>query len=92
MATATHPTAKTCVKILGLKIPGGASILSQIICSVGLCQNLGALRALASEGIQKGHINLHARNIAVLAGAAENEIDELSQALKKSGKVRTYIS
>ena len=91
-ATATHPTAKTCVKILGLKIPGGASILSQIICSVGLCQNLGALRALASEGIQKGHMNLHARNIAVLAGATENEIDELSEALKKSGKVRTDIA
>ncbi len=91
-ATATHPTAKACVKILDLQIPGGASVLSQIICSVGLCQNLGALRALASEGIQRGHMGLHARNLAVQAGANENEIDILAEKLKVSGKVRADIA
>jgi hydroxymethylglutaryl-CoA reductase len=91
-ATATHPTAKTCVKILGVKIPGGASELSQIICAVGLCQNLGALRALASEGIQRGHMGLHARNLAVQAGAKDNEIDEVAEMLKQSGTVRADVA
>jgi len=91
-ATATHPTAKTCVKILNLEIPGGAAVLSQIICSVGLCQNLGALRALASEGIQRGHMGLHARNLAVQAGAGKDEINELAEMLKRSGKVRADMA
>ena len=91
-ATATHPTAKTCVKILDVKIPGGAAELSQVICAVGLCQNLGALRALASEGIQRGHMGLHARNLAVQAGAEGNEIDILAENLKQSGKVRADIA
>lgn len=91
-ATATHPTAKTCVKILGVKIPGGASELSQIICAVGLCQNLGALRALASEGIQRGHMGLHARNLAVQAGAKDNEIDKVAEMLKQSGTVRADVA
>ncbi len=87
-ATATHPTAKTCVKILDVKIPGGAAELSQVICAVGLCQNLGALRALASEGIQRGHMGLHARNLAVQVGAKGKEIDVVAEKLKQSGKVR----
>jgi hydroxymethylglutaryl-CoA reductase len=91
-ATATHPTAKTCVKILGVKIPGGAAELSQIICAVGLCQNLGALRALASEGIQRGHMGLHARNLAVQAGAKDNEIDKVAEMLKQSGTVRADVA
>ena len=91
-ATATHPTAKTCVKILGVKIPGGAAELSQIICAVGLCQNLGALRALASEGIQRGHMGLHARNLAVQAGAKDSEIDKVAEMLKQSGTVRADVA
>ena len=91
-ATATHPTAKACVKILDVKIPGGASELSQIICAVGLCQNLGALRALASEGIQRGHMGLHARNLAVQAGAKESEIDKVAEMLKLSGTVRADVA
>tara|TARA_Y100001970_G_scaffold146506_2_gene179893 strand:- start:6881 stop:8155 length:1275 start_codon:yes stop_codon:yes gene_type:complete len=87
-ATATHPTAKTCVKILDVKIPGGAAELSQVICAVGLCQNLGALRALASEGIQRGHMGLHARNLAVQVGAEGKEIDIVAERLKQAGKVR----
>ena len=91
-ATSTHPTAKACVKILDVKIPGGATELSQIICAVGLCQNLGALRALASEGIQRGHMGLHARNLAVQAGANKNEIDKVAEMLKNSGKVRADMA
>ena len=91
-ATATHPTAKACVKILDVKIPGGASELSQIICAVGLCQNLGALRALASEGIQRGHMGLHARNLAVQAGAKGGEIDKVAEMLKRSGTVRADVA
>jgi hydroxymethylglutaryl-CoA reductase len=65
-ATRVHPVAKTVVKILGLK---SADHLSRIIASVGLAQNFAALRALASEGIQRGHMTLHAKNVAVQAGA-----------------------
>ena len=91
-ATATHPTAKACVKILDVKIPGGAAELSQVICAVGLCQNLGALRALASEGIQRGHMGLHARNLAVQAGAKSGEIDKVAEMLKRSGTVRADVA
>ena len=91
-ATATHPTAKACVKIMGLKIPGGAEKLSQVICAVGLCQNLGALRALASEGIQRGHMGLHARNLAIQVGASDKEIDEVSERMKREGKVRADVA
>ena len=91
-ATATHPTAKACVKILDVKIPGGAAELSQVICAVGLCQNLGALRALASEGIQRGHMGLHARNLAVQAGAKDGEIDKVAEMLKISGTVRADVA
>jgi len=65
-ATRVHPVAKSAVKILGVK---SADDLSRIIAAVGLCQNFAALRALASEGIQRGHMSLHAKNVAVQAGA-----------------------
>jgi hydroxymethylglutaryl-CoA reductase len=65
-ATRVHPVAKTAVKILAVK---SADDLSRKIAAVGLCQNFAALRALASEGIQRGHMSLHARNVAVQAGA-----------------------
>jgi len=66
-ATAVHPTAKACVKILGVK---RASELGGIIAAVGLAQNVGAMKALATEGIQRGHMSLHAKNVVVMA--AEN--------------------
>jgi hydroxymethylglutaryl-CoA reductase len=66
-ATRVHPTAKATVKILGVK---SADDLSRILAAVGLCQNFAALRALATEGIQRGHMSLHAKNIAVQAGAS----------------------
>jgi hydroxymethylglutaryl-CoA reductase len=64
--------AKSAVKILGVK---SADDLSRIIAAVGLCQNFAALRALASEGIQRGHMSLHARNVAVQAGASCDQIE-----------------
>ena len=64
-ATRVHPVARAAVKMLGIK---SADELSRIIAAVGLCQNFAALRALASEGIQRGHM-LHAKNVAVQAGA-----------------------
>ncbi len=75
-ATKSHPIAKIAVKILGVKT---ARELAEIIVSVGLAQNFAAMRALATEGIQKGHMRLHARNIAVLAGAKGKEIDEVAE-------------
>lgn len=65
-ATRVHPVAKSAVKLLGVKT---ADELSRIIAAVGLSQNFAALRALASEGIQRGHMSLHAKNVAVQAGA-----------------------
>jgi hydroxymethylglutaryl-CoA reductase len=84
-ATAVHPTAKLAVKILGVKT---ASELADIIASVGLVQNVAALRALASEGIQRGHMALHARNIAVSAGAPDDLVDEIVKRMVAEGKVR----
>jgi hydroxymethylglutaryl-CoA reductase len=77
-ATRTKPEAKIALKILGVK---SAKELSEIIAAVGLAQNFAALRALATEGIQKGHMRMHAKNLAVLAGARENEIDEVSRTM-----------
>ncbi|MCI4331395.1 MAG: hydroxymethylglutaryl-CoA reductase, degradative [Thermoplasmata archaeon] len=73
-ATAVHPTAKANVKLLGVQ---SAAELSHVLASVGLAQNLGALRALATEGIQRGHMGLHARNIAATAGARPEEVDAI---------------
>lgn len=84
-ATAVHPTAKANVKLLGVK---GASELAQIIASVGLAQNFGALRALATEGIQRGHMELHARNIAVMAGARPDEVDPLVASMIEEHAIR----
>jgi hydroxymethylglutaryl-CoA reductase len=58
------------------------------LASVGLAQNLGALRALASEGIQRGHMSLHARNIAITAGAKVEQIDVVAELMVKERRVR----
>jgi hydroxymethylglutaryl-CoA reductase len=79
-----HPTAKLCTKILGVK---SASELACIIGAAGLAQNFSALRALASEGIQKGHMRLHARNIAAAAGATHEQIDILVQKMIAEGNI-----
>jgi hydroxymethylglutaryl-CoA reductase len=84
-ATATHPIAKISVKILGVRT---AIELAQIIASVGLAQNFAALRALATEGIQRGHMTLHARNVANMAGAEGDMIDKVAAIMVKERKVR----
>jgi len=84
-ATKVHPTAKICIKILGVKT---ARELGEIIAAVGLAQNFAALKALASEGIQKGHMGLHARNIAIMAGAEGEMIDKIAEQMVKEKKIR----
>ncbi len=84
-ATSSHPVAKLSLKILKVE---SSQELAQVMASLGLAQNLAALRALASEGIQKGHMALHARNIAVMAGAEGEEIDIVSKILVDEGNVR----
>jgi hydroxymethylglutaryl-CoA reductase len=84
-ATASNPIAKLVVKILGIK---SARELAEIIVSVGLAQNLAALRALAAEGIQRGHMSLHARNIAISAGATGDLIDRVAEQMVTERKIR----
>jgi hydroxymethylglutaryl-CoA reductase len=72
-----HPLAQLSFKIMKLAIPGGAQKLAEIMACVGLAQNFGALRALASVGIQAGHMKLHARNLAASLGAKGETIDEI---------------
>jgi len=84
-ATASNPIAKLAVKILGVKT---ARELAEVIVSVGLAQNLAALRALAAEGIQRGHMNLHARNIAISVGATGDLVDRVSAQMVAERKVR----
>ena len=83
-ATKTHPTAKAAIALLGVK---SAMELGQVIAAVGLAQNLAALRALATEGIQRGHMALHARNIALQAGASSNELNLVVQRMVDSQNV-----
>ena len=83
-ATRVHPGARTNLKLMGVE---HAAELGEIIAAVGLAQNLAALRALATEGIQKGHMSLHARQVALAAGATPNQVELLAQALIASGKI-----
>ena len=80
-----HPKAKLCRKILGIKT---AKELAEVAVSLGLAQNFAAVFALSTVGIQKGHMSLHAKNIAVMAGAKGDEIDKVADQLVKEGKVR----
>ncbi|HXY47194.1 MAG TPA: hydroxymethylglutaryl-CoA reductase, degradative [Thermoplasmata archaeon] len=84
-ATAVHPTAKTNVKVLGVK---SARELGEVLAAVGLAQNFAALRALATEGIQRGHMELHARNFAASAGARPDEIDRVAERLVSERQIR----
>lgn len=79
-----HPMAKVCTKILQVE---SASELAYVIAAAGLAQNLSAIRALASEGIQKGHMKLHARNIAAAAGAKPDQIDAIAAKMAQEGKI-----
>ena len=84
-ATRTHPVARLALKIMGAS---KAIELAGVMAAVGLAQNLGALRALVQEGIQHGHMRLHARNLVVMAGAEGELIDRAVEALVESGEIR----
>ncbi len=84
-ATRVHPAAQIALKILGVKTSGD---LAAVVVSVGLAQNLAALRALATEGIQRGHMSLHARQVAIAAGASGEEILTIAEAMIRQGAVR----
>ncbi len=82
--TSTHPLARLSLKILGV---GSAQELACIMASVGLAQNFSALHALVREGIQAGHMRLHARKVAMLAGAEGNLLDEVAERLAREGNI-----
>ena len=84
-ATKVHPTAKAALKLMGVKT---SAELAEIIDSVGLAQNLAALRALATEGIQRGHMSLHARQVAIAAGATGDMIEKVAAQMVAEKTVR----
>ncbi len=83
-STRVHPGVRTNLKLMGVQC---VSDLGEIIAAVGLAQNLAALRALATEGIQKGHMRLHARQVALAAGANTEQVEPLAQALIAAGRI-----
>ncbi len=84
-ATKSHPVAQFALKLMGIK---SAMELAEVAAVVGLAQNFAALRALVTEGIQKGHMELHAKNIAKMAGAKGRDVERIAEALVKEGNVR----
>lgn len=86
-AVKVHPIAQIALKIMGVKT---AKELAEIMGAVGLAQNFAALRALATEGIQKGHMKLHARNLAVMAGAKGELIDKVAEIMIKERRIRFH--
>ena len=84
-ATKVHPTARVALKILGNPT---ARRLAQLMAAVGLAQNLAAIRALATEGIQKGHMALHARQVALAAGATGDQVEMIAVQLAREGQIR----
>ncbi|MBA3545755.1 MAG: hydroxymethylglutaryl-CoA reductase, degradative, partial [Nannocystis sp.] len=89
-ATKVHPAARLALELLGVQsgTPSSSTTLGQIMAAAGLAANLAALRALATEGIQRGHMALHARSVAIGSGAVGPEIERLVQALIDSGEVK----
>ncbi len=84
-ATKVHPAAQAAIKLMNIK---SASELAEIIVSVGLAQNMAALRALATEGIQRGHMSLHARQVAIAAGASGDMIEKVAAQMVTEKTVR----
>ena len=84
-ATRVLPAARAAIKLMGVST---APELAQVIVSVGLAQNLAALRALATEGIQRGHMGLHARQVAVAAGARPDQVEALAQKMAAEKNIR----
>jgi len=85
-ATQSHPTARVALKVLGVQ---SAAELAHVMAAVGLAQNLAALRALSTEGIQRGHMALHARQIAAAAGARPDEVDTVADRMVNEKSIRT---
>ena len=85
-ATRAHPTTKLALAILGVQ---ASQELAQVMAAVGLAQNLAALRALAMEGIQRGHMRLHARQVAMAAGANGEMVDQVAERMVREGVVRS---
>jgi hydroxymethylglutaryl-CoA reductase len=88
-ATRSHPAARLCLKMLGVDT---AEALARVVAAVGLAQNFAALRALATSGIQHGHMRLHARSVAVAAGAEGEEVDRVAEALHARREVREDVA
>jgi hydroxymethylglutaryl-CoA reductase len=84
-ATRVHPAARACLRLMGV---ASARELAEVIVCVGLAQNLAALRALATEGIQRGHMGLHARQVAIAAGAQGDQVERVARRLVIEGTVR----
>lgn len=83
-ATKTHPAARAALRMMNVT---SANELAEVTIAVGLAQNMAALRALSTEGIQKGHMALHARNIAILAGATGADVDRIAKQIAEAGDV-----
>lgn len=88
-ATKLHPMARACLQIMDIQ---SADRLSRVIAAVGLAQNFSALKALATEGIQKGHMSLHSQNIALMSGAQGEEIALVAHRLVELGTVRLDVA
>jgi hydroxymethylglutaryl-CoA reductase len=84
-ATQVHPLAQWALRLMGVET---ARQLAEVVVSVGLAQNLAALRALATEGIQRGHMQLHARQVAIAAGAQGEDIEAVAHQMVAEGTVR----
>lgn len=79
-----HPTAKVCLRMLGVS---GAGELAGVMAAAGLAQNFSAMRALATDGIQKGHMRLHARNVATAAGVPPDRIEDIARVMHSEGNI-----
>jgi hydroxymethylglutaryl-CoA reductase len=84
-ATKVHPTARAAMKLLAVESAGE---LARVLACVGLAQNLAAIKALATHGIQKGHMRLHARQVALAAGASETDVQAIADRLVAEGNIR----
>ncbi|SVD88044.1 uncharacterized protein METZ01_LOCUS440898, partial [marine metagenome] len=84
-ATRVHPSAQAALELLNVQ---SSSELAEIIVSVGLAQNLAALRALSTEGIQRGHMGLHARQVAIAAGAEGSDVNMIASKMVSENDVR----
>ena len=83
-ATKAHPAAQAALELINV---GSAGELAEVIASVGLAQNLAALRALADEGIKKGHMRLHARTVAITACASPEQVSQIAQKMIEHGAI-----